>query len=57
MQTSFFEIEDQYRPPACGRRSILNPNFSEFGLHLAMRPRWTHGIPPLLLDKLEAYIV
>ena len=30
MQTSSFEIRVQYGPPACGRRSILDPNFSGF---------------------------
>ena len=45
MQTSFFEIGVQYGPPACGRRSILDPNFSEFGSHLPMRPRQTRRIP------------
>ena len=30
MRTSFFEIGVQYGPPACGRRSILDPNFSGF---------------------------
>ena len=45
MQTSFFKIGVQYRPRACGPRSILNPYFSEFGLHIPMRPRQTHGIP------------
>ena len=30
MQTSSSEIRVQYRPPACGRRSILDPNFSGF---------------------------
>ena len=47
MQTSFFEIGVQYGPRACGPRSILNPYFSEFGLHFPMRPRQTHRIPSI----------
>ena len=29
-------------------RLMALPHFSEFGWHLPVRPRYTHGIPPLL---------
>ena len=42
--SSFFEIGVQYGPPACGRRSVLDSNFSEFRRYSPIRPRQTHGI-------------
>ena len=39
--SSFFEIEVQYGPPAFGRRSILNHNFSEFRWYSPIRPHLT----------------
>ena len=47
MQTSSLEIGVQCKPLACGRRFTLDPNFSGLGPHFPMRPRQTHGIPPL----------
>ena len=44
MWTSSFEIGVQYRPPAFGRRSILNHNFSDFRWYSPIRPRQTRGI-------------
>ena len=35
------------RPAAVG--PYCTPNFSKFGQHLPMRPRQTHGIPPVPL--------
>ena len=55
--SSFFEIGVQYGPPACGRRSVLDSNFSEFRRYSPIRPRQTHGITSLLFSKLEAYSV
>ena len=48
MRSSSFEIGVQYHPPAFGRRSILNPNFSEFRWYSPIRPRQTHSILSLL---------
>ena len=49
--SSFFEIGVQYRPPAFGRRSILNPNFSEFRWYSPIRPRQMHSILSVWLHK------
>ena len=46
--SSFFEIGVQYGPRACGSRSILNPNFSEFRWYFPIRPRQTHSILSIL---------
>ena len=54
--SSFFEIGVKYGPRACGSRSILNPNFSEFRWYFPIRPRQTHSILSLLSILLEAYI-
>ena len=57
MQTLSLKIGLQCEPPACGRRFTLDPNFSRLGPHFLMCPCQTHGIPPLLLVRLEAYII
>ena len=46
--SSFFEIGVKYGPRACGSRSILNPNFSEFRWYFPIRPRQTHSILSIL---------
>ena len=45
--SSVFEIAVQYGPPAYGRRSILNNNFSDFRWYSPICPRQTHSITPL----------
>ena len=49
MQTSFFEIgvNADLRPAAVGPHWA--PISQNIGLHLWMRPRQTHGIPPMLM--------
>ena len=48
MQTSSLKIGVQCKPPACGRRFTLDPNFSGLGPHFLLHPRQTHGIPPVV---------
>ena len=53
MQTSSFEIRVQYGPPACGRRSILDPNFSGFRSAFADASSPDSRHCPSFFDKVE----
>ena len=54
--SSFFEIEVQYGPPAFGRRSILNLNFSEFRWYSPIRPRQTHSILSIQIWQYSTFL-